>query len=67
MTKETLHIANGKVHPCHHCSLACTQQYYVLAPSLDFPDREVKMYLCLFCAHAFIDSGIQIRKVTEST
>ena len=64
--KDTLHIPSGRVHPCSHCGLACTQEYYVLCPSIDFPNREIKMYLCYFCACAFVDSGIQIRKVKES-
>lgn len=63
--KDTLHIDNKKVHPCHHCQLSCTQEYYVLTPTLDFPDRETRMFLCYFCACAFVDAGIQIRKVKE--
>lgn len=60
--KETVHY-NGKLHPCEHCGLATIEEYFVIAPTLDFPERELKQYLCYFCAKDLLDSGAKIRKV----
>jgi hypothetical protein len=64
--KETVHINNGRIHRCEHCGLATIEQYLILCPSLDSPQRELKQYLCFFCAKDLKDSGVQIRKVIEN-
>jgi hypothetical protein len=63
--RETLHIDNKKVHPCSQCGLACIEEYFVLSPTIDFPERELRQYLCLFCMRDLVSKGVQVKKVNR--
>jgi hypothetical protein len=55
---ETIHY-NGKVRKCK-CGLVTIQEYLIKTP-----DRELRQYLCFYCARDMKDSGIKIKKVRE--
>lgn len=53
-----------KMHPCERCGFSTTQEYFIKAPCISFPDRELRQFLCLFCAGNLEDSGVEIKKIT---
>jgi hypothetical protein len=58
-------MENNKNHPCEYCRLPTSQEFFIHAPNIDSPQRELRYWLCPICAKDLQNAGVQIRKIME--